>query len=71
VKKCRCGFDGTGAHPCHFGGYTCGRQASQRFYNARPVSLAGMQMKVEATDTWACDEHWAEFHRGIKTETAP
>ena len=61
VTSCRCGWDGTGEHPCHFNGYTCGQPARQRFYNARPVALAGAQMKLQMTDTWACDAHWHEF----------
>jgi hypothetical protein len=61
VSACRCGHDGTGPHPCHFNGYTCGKPATQRFYNARPAALAGLQMKVVCDETWACDAHWAEF----------
>lgn len=56
--KCRCGHDGKGPHPCHAVGYTCRKPATQRFYNARPVALAGVQMKFQATNTWACDECW-------------
>jgi hypothetical protein len=25
------------------------------------VALAGVQMKLQVTDTWACDDCWAEF----------
>lgn len=58
---CRCGWDGQGEHPCHARGYTCGKPARQRFYGAHLVALAGVQMKVGISDTWACDEHWAAF----------
>ena len=51
--SCRCGFT-EGDHPCHYAGYTCRKPATQRFYNPELVSLAGMQMKVQVTDTWAC-----------------
>ena len=53
---CRCGYDGTGPHPCHGMGYTCRRPAKLRLYNAKPSALAGVQMKLVVTETWACDE---------------
>lgn len=59
--SCRCGYAGTGPHPCHGRGYTCPNPGIQRFYNPQPVALAGMQMKVQVTETYACDECWAEF----------
>jgi hypothetical protein len=61
--KCRCGYDGNGDHPCHGGNYLCKRPATQRFYDCKFVSLAGMQMKVQTSDTWACDECWDIFTR--------
>lgn len=59
--KCRCGWDGVGEHPCHANAYTCRKPATRRFYNARPAALAGMQMKFEVKDTFACDECWEKF----------
>ncbi len=56
--KCRCGFNGTGDHPCHSNGYSCGKPAKHRFYNAKGVALTGLQMKVQMNDTYACDECW-------------
>lgn len=62
LKPCRCGHkESDGPHPCHFGGYTCRKPATQRFYGARLVSLAGVTMKAEVSETWACDEHWREW----------
>ena len=59
VTACRCGHPGDDSpHPCHGLNYTCRQPATQRFYGARLVALAGMQMKVEVRDTWACDACW-------------
>lgn len=58
---CRCGHTGSDSHPCHGKGHTCGKPASQRFYNPMPVALAGVMMKVQVTDTWACDDCWDAF----------
>lgn len=66
AKSCRCGFSGEGSHPCHNNGYTCRKPATQRFYNARPVALAGVQMKLQADETWACDECWEGFKEFLK-----
>jgi hypothetical protein len=55
---CRCQRDAP-VHLCHGGGYTCPRPGVQRFYGGRLVALAGVQMKAEMRDTWACDECWA------------
>ena len=30
-----------GPHPCHGRNYTCGKPATQRFYNARTVTMEG------------------------------
>lgn len=62
MSACRCGHrDGEGPHPCHADDFRCGRPAKQRLYNARPAVLAGMQMKLTVTETWACDECWERF----------
>ena len=60
---CRCGHpkDSTDPHPCHGKGHGCRKPATIRFYNPRPVALAGMQMKLQVSDTWACDACWADF----------
>jgi len=58
MSTCRCGRETESGHPCHAGGYTCPNQGSIRFYDARPISLAGMQPKVGAAQTWACDGCW-------------
>ncbi len=57
-QPCRCGHVGGEPHPCHGLGYTCRKPARERFYNARPVALAGMQLKFQVNQTWACDECW-------------
>lgn len=70
VVKCRCGYetDGDdGKHPCHGRDatgrpYSCRKPAQHRFYNARPVALAGMQLKFGVNDTFACDECWDKFN---------
>lgn len=70
-QDCRCGHraDSTEPHPCHkynrFGGGRCGKPATQRFYNPAPgrvpyAQVAGVQLKLEVAETWACDECWAE-----------
>lgn len=41
--------------------YGCKKPATQRFYDALPVCLAGAQMKFVVSETWACDECWASF----------
>jgi hypothetical protein len=60
-NPCRCGFQGTGDHLCHGKGYTCTNTGSFRLYNAQAVALAGVQMKLQGTDTWACDSCWDAF----------
>jgi len=69
MSTCRCGHSGDGPHPCHHNGYTCGKPAQQRFYNARPVCLSGVQTKVAVDETWACDEHWESFKISLKKAT--
>ncbi len=66
MLKCRCGYEGVGDHPCHAKLYTCRKSAEQRFYNPKIVSLAGIQMKLEVTDTWACNECWEEYEKSTK-----
>src|SRR5262249_27302971 len=58
-KLCRCGYDGKGPHPCHAQGYKCRQPAQQRFYAGKPAALPGAQVKLEASETWACDACWA------------
>lgn len=58
---CRCGYEGSGLHPCHGKAHTCRKPASQRFYALRLVALAGAQMKLGMSETWACDECWQVF----------
>lgn len=60
---CRCGHSGDGPHPCHAKAYGCRKPATLRFYGARPVALAGVQMKLEMSDTWACDECWEMYRK--------
>lgn len=60
---CRCGWDGIGEHPCHGGAYSCRKPATQRFYAPRMVGLAGVQLKFEVSDTWACDACWEEYKK--------
>jgi len=63
---CRCGHAGDGPHPCHWAldgktPYTCRAPATMRLAGSHFASLAGAQMKVVAHETWACDEHWAQY----------
>jgi len=67
---CRCGHFGDGEHPCHAEAYTCRKLAKQRFYNPELVALAGVQMKMQVSDTWACDDHWIEFQQQLKEARA-
>lgn len=62
TAPCRCGFTGQGDHPCHGQAYSCRKAATARFVaQSTPYSLAGMQLKVAATQTWACDICWETF----------
>ncbi len=64
---CRCGHvEGVGPHKCHGKGYECENPGTRRFYNARPATLSGVQPKLVADDTWACDECWEEFTKRVK-----
>lgn len=59
--RCRCGWDGTGGHPCHGDGYECtGEHAKERLV-CRPVALAGRQMTFGAYKTWSCEACWESF----------
>ena len=61
-QGCRCGWDGKGDHPCHGKGYTCGKPGTPRFVTYL-TCLAGVQPKVGAYDTIACDECWEDYKR--------
>ena len=63
--KCRCGHEGNKEHPCHGKGYICGKPSIQRFYNAKPATLAGSSMKFDVMETWACDECWEAFSKDL------
>lgn len=72
-KLCRCGHDeeSSDPHPCHYNGYTCRKPAKARMYVPTMLfSLAGVQTKVSAIRTWACDEHWAVFMAALKDKCA-
>lgn len=64
-EPCRCGYTGEGPHPCRGKEYRCKKPATSRFV-AQPTCLAGAQMKLQAYETWACDECWAEFQEALK-----
>ena len=68
ADACRCGHTGDGPHPCH----RCGRRPGDRVLRGQetPYSIAGMQPKVSALETWACAECRAEYRRegGFVTE---
>lgn len=71
--KCRCGRDASNdkPHPCHGNGYSCPNSgAKQHFYNARPTCLSGMQMKLAADETWACDKCWESFSKLLAHEAS-
>lgn len=62
ASSCRCAApEDADPHPCHGQVYACRKPAKRRLYGARPVALTGVQMKLAASSTWACDECWAEF----------
>lgn len=61
MKKCRCGWDGQGDHPCHAGKYTCGKPGTERVIAGGWAVLAGNHPKLDAYVTYACDEHWKIF----------
>lgn len=67
TERCRCGYEGIGTHPCHGSGYSCRKPSKQRFYAPRAVGLAGMQLKFQVQDTWACDGCWAPFSRAVES----
>lgn len=57
--NCRCGWDGTGDHPCH----RCGKAPGTRRFRGSdaPFSLAGVQPKFSVVETYSCDECWKEW----------
>lgn len=61
-EPCRCGHVGGDPHPCHGQAYKCRKPASRRFM-AYPTCLSGVQMKLGAYETWACDECWEAFKK--------
>lgn len=62
AEKCRCGWDGSGDHPCHYRNYTCKAAATARFYEPTlHYSIAGQQDKRSVVETFACDACWADF----------
>jgi hypothetical protein len=64
---CRCDWDGTGDHPCHSNGYGCRKPAKERFYEPTiRYALAGAQLKMSVTQTWACDECWEKFSKQLE-----
>lgn len=64
VTHCRCGWSGTGPHPCH----VCGAPAIVRFYNPTLVPLAGVAMKMEASETYGCDACWEKFRTYLQMD---
>lgn len=62
-QRCRCGHPRSSKHPhpCHGQAHRCRQPATQRFYGPRLVALAGMQAKLEVSDTWACDTCWIAY----------
>lgn len=61
-ESCRCGWDGTDPHPCHWDAYRCRKPAREFFYEpSKRYSLAGVQPKLSVTSTWACEEHTERF----------
>lgn len=63
---CRCGMKTTDSfHPCHGKGYTCTSPAKERFYEAGPAFVAGVMPKWSANQTWACDDCWKDFVKGL------
>ena len=69
-ERCRCGHEDGDPHPCHGRAYTCRKPATHRIYAPYVTCLAGVQMKLGAYDTWACDECWSEFHDGRQQQEA-
>jgi hypothetical protein len=64
MSACRCGWDGTGDHPCH----RCGKApGTRRFRHADvPYSLAGAQPKFNMVETYSCDPCWTEWQELTK-----
>lgn len=70
-SPCRCGYKGEGEHPCHRcinkGGEV---RPGKAILVAYPTSLAGMQMKLGAYESYACDPCREEFDALVKAEKA-
>lgn len=66
---CRCGHDkkSNEPHPCHWQDYTCRKPSLLRFI-LNNAGLSGSTPKFGANDTWACDDHWEEYKRLMKSE---
>lgn len=68
MDTCRCGHKDPGSpHPCHGKGYTCKNPAEHRFYGPKVVGIAGVQMKYQVQETWACDDCWAAHKASVQT----
>lgn len=61
MSPCRCGRATDKEHMCHGRGYACPNVGSVRFYTPQGLALSGMQMKVQAQHTVACDRCWEAF----------
>ena len=65
MSACRCGHTGDGAHPCH----RChNADGTERFVTTGRAPVAGVQFKLSAYRTWACDDCWAEYRRERRQE---
>jgi hypothetical protein len=62
LQSCRCGYNGEGEHPCHRciskGGEV---RPGKRHFITYPTALAGMQMKLGAYETFACEPCLKEY----------
>jgi hypothetical protein len=71
LVTCRCGWDGTGDHPCHWGNYTCRKPGKEFLYVPHMrFSLAGVQIKFSVEKTVACDEHRELFSKLLEEARA-
>ena len=61
MTSCRCGWDGTGEHPCH----RCLKAPGKRrlYVPTFKFSLAGVQPKLSMAETWGCDGCWTSFQK--------
>lgn len=69
-SPCRCGYAGEGEHPCHRcinkGGEV---RPGKRIFVTYPAALAGMQMKLAAYESYACEPCREEFRAFVEAET--